>query len=215
MAKHSSKSKSGSNGMMIGIIVFIILAIIIGAGVYYYKYQSTTTTTTTPSTPSSTPTATNEMNTSEQIKSKWGYFKNAAKGNCLTMMGTGQPNDNVDLSGCTQADSQLWELTPDMTMIHFTDRLCLDPAGYEAAKGSAIGVYTCDAGSAPGGDQTWKIDPIPGDPTKFRFMNQKSNLCLDTIGTGGDAGSNLVIGDCSGGVNQQWSFDPSPKNVSS
>lgn len=197
-------NKSNNSSIIIIMIICVVVILLIAGGIYFYiNYnQNPTTENQTVSVPQS-----NIL----QEKFKWGFVKNSAKGNCLAVIGLGQPNDNVALGNCTGEDNQLWELTDKMTLLHYPDKLCLDPAGYDASKGVNVGLYSCDQGSEPGGDQTWNIDSV--DDSKFRFINQKSNLCLDVASITGDAGANVLIGDCKNTLNQQWMFVPTPKNL--
>ena len=202
---HMYYQSSGSS-MVVIIIVLLLIILLIGAGFYIYHYNKSITETITPAPTTTSPSIVSDM------KSEWGFIKNVAGGSCLAVMGTGEPNDNVQLGACTNQNNQLWKLTDTNALHHYSDNLCMDPAGTDAAKGVNVGLYTCDAGSDTGADQTWNIDLDPVDNTKFRFINQKSNLCLDTVGTSGDAGSNILIGDCTGTPNQEWTFIPSAEN---
>lgn len=146
-----------------------------------------------------------------KLRETWGFYKNGNK--CLSVVGMGEINDNIVVAECDGSNKQIWKLTKDMTLVHYGDNLCLDPAGYDAAYGVNIGLFTCDAGAAAGGDQRWYVQFNPKDKSKIKFINQLSNDCMDITTTVGNAPSNVMIGDCIDYASGNWSFYPSPKNL--
>jgi hypothetical protein len=88
-------------------------------------------------------------------------------------------------------------------------------AAYDA--GHTPGPVDGSAGDYEPGERSWTravvwnfftqldgSDPTPPDPTTFRLRNDGSGRCLDVNGASGTNGTPMIIWDCHGNANQQF-----------
>ncbi|HET8707471.1 MAG TPA: ricin-type beta-trefoil lectin domain protein [Pseudomonadales bacterium] len=70
---------------------------------------------------------------------------------------------------------------------------CMDLAGANTAKGTAVQLWDCHGGT----NQQWRL-------TDFGLLIGMGNKCIDLAGGNLQSGTRAVIADCSGAPTQQW-----------
>ncbi|TDU83324.1 ricin-type beta-trefoil lectin protein [Kribbella voronezhensis] len=142
-----------------------------------------------------------DATTSQQWSSTTtGNLKNAANNLCLDLYG-GLTGTRFDTWPCGSSQAnQVFQLPVSQATgaVHvFTTSAgqgtCLTTHGGGTASGTAVVSSACDGSDT----QNWTL---PGDGTV-----RLAGRCLDDSNSGG-TGSNLILFDCTGNSNQQWSY---------
>ncbi|NKE60312.1 DUF1080 domain-containing protein [Lentzea sp. PSKA42] len=115
---------------------------------------------------------------------------------CLDVAG-GDPAGKINLYDCNGSVAQNWWITGDGTLRAFSH--CLD------IQHPGNGALVVLAGPCRGDSgQVWSHRY---DGT---IMNPLSNRCLDVYGAQPDNTTQIIIGDCHGGLNQRWATPVNP-----
>ena len=104
---------------------------------------------------------------------------------------SGASGTKVQISDCTNGDSQTWTSTGGTLQIHGK---CLDVTGGATANGAGVELWDCNGGS----NQQWTAR---SDGT---LVGAQSGRCLDDPNSSTTNGTQLVIWDCNAGANQVW-----------
>jgi hypothetical protein len=116
---------------------------------------------------------------------------------CLDVSGAGKENATpVQLWDCNGSLGQIWQLTPEGTLVNPNSGKCLDVADAGVANGSKVQIYTCNGTGA----QQWHYD----EPTPVAFTNPPSGKCLDVPYGNFANGVRVQIHECNGTGAQAW-----------
>jgi alpha-glucosidase (family GH31 glycosyl hydrolase) len=99
----------------------------------------------------------------------------------------------VQVYTCNGTDAQQWTVETDGTVQALG--MCMDVNGGATTDGTVVDLYSCNGTGA----QDWAAQP-GGD-----LVNPQSGKCLADNGNGG-SGTQLVIEDCNGQADQQWTL---------
>ncbi|MFE0801336.1 RICIN domain-containing protein [Streptomyces sp. NPDC058812] len=116
---------------------------------------------------------------------------------CLDVSGAGKENATpVQLWDCNGSLGQIWQTTPEGTLVNPNSGKCLDVADGGTANGTTVQIYTCNGTGA----QQWRYD----QPTPAAFTNPRSGKCLDVPYANFANGVRVQIHECNGTGAQAW-----------
>jgi hypothetical protein len=115
------------------------------------------------------------------------------QGMCLDDSAFGGSGTQQLIYNCNGGSNQQWTVESNGTVQALG--MCLDVRGGATTNGTPVQVYTCNDTGA----QDWAPQP------NGELVNPQSGKCL-TDPASGPSGTGLVIDDCSGGPNQDWTL---------
>lgn len=125
------------------------------------------------------------------------YLKLAGPGLCLVRVGT-----VVELGNCTNSSDRRWtwdQASPNRFLLNGASAACLKPT--TVTHGAPVTTASCTSDSSV----QWKTTHLGNNEYKIEQHNT-ANRCLDTSFAQTAAGTDAVIGACTGSATQKWTI---------